>query len=383
MSLSAAQLALRKTGITATDVGALVNLHPNRTRLDVFLEKTGRAEPFDETTRSRWGHILEHPIRDDYAARRAVRVELADTFRHHAHADHLATPDGLVYLLGSQRPDRGLEIKTHGRDALWFGQLEYGAPGTDEVPAHELVQCQWGMHVTELERWDLVAFLDGVPVDYAVDRDDELIGMLTDEADRFLVDHVRAGVEPAPDGSESWNAWLARKWKKNTDELIDVNGDEPTLALLGELRALRERSVFTETEIGRVGQLLKTVIGDAAGLTWKDPARTRGVPPKLTWKFSKASHKTAWKATAQAQRAEARTAAGLALPRLMAMHELAIRQAGDTAAAALSTAIDALVNIAEGKHEADNTKEIPGPRMFLCPRWWKTTTTEPKDDNDE
>ncbi len=355
MSLSPSQLAQRLEGITATDVAAIAGVHPYRSPLDCWMEKIGEAQPFEGNDRSRWGDLLEGPIREDYEERHGVRVEVPGTLTHPDHPTHMATPDGIVYAIGSTRAHRGLEIKVHGRDAVRYGGLEYGPPGTDEVPAHELVQCAWNMHVSGLDRWDLVAFLDGAPVEYAIDRDDDLIGVLVEQADRFLVDYVRANTPPPPDGSTAWDEWLKRRWSSNGAELLAIDGDEPTLELVARLRDARGAAADLEIDTDRIVQTLKAMIGERAGLTWREPGQKS--PAKLTWKRSKDGSTDDHKATIAAMRSRATIALSEAISDMTPEQMLASTRDALTAIAAM----------------APIRKTTTGARPFVCPRFWKTT----------
>ncbi len=394
MTLTADQRDARLDGITATDVGAIVGLNPFRTRLSVWLEKTGQSPAFVETPRSRWGHILEAPIREDYEQQHNVRVEVPTTMRHPKSPWRIATPDGLVYPEGFAHPERGLEIKTHGRDVLWHLAslgIEYGQPGTDEVLQHELAQCAWGMHVTGLDRWDLVAFLDGAPVEYTIQRDDELIDMMADEAERFLVDHVRPRVPPPPDGSKEWTSWLKRRWKSaDRDDLIEVDGDEPTMELIAQLKDVRALLRSAETEHELYKQRLKAAIGQRGGMTFTEPGRKK--PSAITWRFTKDRVNVDHEAVAAEQRqlaAFAVQARGAQLDALIASYREA-GAAGDVARDALTDALATLRDIADSSVEIKHTTTTsPGPRTFLAPRHWakkadeaKTTTKQQGDTDD-
>lgn len=280
MSLSPDQKAKRLDGITATDVAAICGLHPHKSAIDVWLEKTGQAPPSPDTERSKWGDILEPVVRRDYEERHDVRVDIPGTLTDRERVWMMATPDGLVHQRGAAEADRGLEIKTH---TFRIAHL-YGDPGSDQIPLWELVQCMWGMAVTDLERWDLVAFIDNQPTDYIVDRDDEAIGVLIEKAERFRVDCVQGGSPPAPDGSESYDRWLLRRWPSNPANLIDIGNDDETFSLVDRARELRASAADLEREHQEIRQKLMLKIGDAEGLTWKD---AKGRAQKVTWKRSK------------------------------------------------------------------------------------------------
>jgi len=377
MGLTPAQIAQRLEGITATDVSAIVGLNPYRSRIDVWREKRGELPPWRDTERSRWGELLEPVVRADYATRHNLRIEVPGTLVHPDREWMMATPDGIAYAAGSADPDRGLEIKCH----TWRVGHLYGAPGTDEIPLWELCQCSWNLAVTGLDRWDLCAFIDGQPTDYTIDRDDELLSGLTEQCQRFLVDNVRGGAVPEPDGSESFDGWLKARWAANPGALIDISEDGETFTLIERGRDLRERVADAESDLGKVVQQLKLKIGDHEGLTWKN---ARGKPEKVTWKRSKPSRTVDHAGIARDARDDARMAlSGLGPTISRAL--ICLESAGHTPIGhATRAAIDAhelhelvttmsesLATIA-ARTDEKYTHEFPGKRPFNWPRTWKS-----------
>lgn len=378
MSLSPEQIRERREGMTATDIAAIVGVHPHRSKLDVFLDKMGEGVPFDGNIRTRWGDILEAPIRADYEDRHDVRVEVHGTMRHPKHSWWMFTPDGLVFPRNARHPERGLEIKVHGRDAVFFGQLEYGEPGTDEVPAHELVQCMWGIGGSGLDRWDLVPFLDGAPVEYTIERDPELLAILEDAARRFMVDHVEKKTAPPPDGSDAWDGWLKRKWKENTADLISIDDAPLMLALVDELRAARAAGAEAELLESQTAQKLKLIIGDKAGLCWHDPTQKK--LQKITWKRSKDGQRENWQTTACSMASDAALALSSNADVLASLQEV-IRDSGRFGTdqlEAFNLALSTLLSIATRK---PSTVIVPGTRPFNVPRGWKSAAKSDDHDN--
>lgn len=377
MSLSPEQISQRLQGMAATDIAAIVGCHPYRGPLDVYLEKRGEAPPYVGNTRSRWGDILEAPIRNDYEDRHNVRVEVHGTLVHPKHPWWMATPDGLVYRHGASMPDRGLEIKVHGRDAVFFGGLEYGAPGSDEVPPHELIQCEWGMGCTGLDRWDLIAFLDGAPAEYIIDRDDDLIGMLAERGEKFLVDHIQKGEPPAPDGSKAWENWLKARWKKNNDDFIQADDEPEILQLIYELRDARASEADAEALVGRLTQALKNRIGENSGYIWREPGRK--TPSKVSWRRSKDGEKDDWRSSFEQIRGDAALLASALTGVPQMCESLRGDGLGDTADL-LAKLYETLEGFAKAKPAR---KTVPGARPFNVPRHWKTATPKKENDSNE
>lgn len=350
MSLSAEQLAQRKEGITATDIAAIVGLHPYRSPIDVYCDKHGIGVPFVGNERTKWGHILEIPIREDYAERHGVRVEVPGTLDHPSLAWAKATPDGICYVPRRSVPVNGLEIKTHSFRAA----DQYGDPGTDQVPPHELVQCAWNMFVSGLERWDLVAFIDGQPQEYSITRDDDLIEMLRDNAERFLVDHIRKDVPPDPDGSESYTKYLSTTYPQKSKDLLSLDDKPEARRTVAELRAARAEFDRYETLTEILTQNLKAVCGAHAGLEWTELGPD-GKPRKqrIYYKDQKDGEKTDW----QGAWRELVTSAQLVLS---TDHDFELVR-------------DTLVQIADEDRSIKlHTTTVPGKRPFMVPRSWSS-----------
>lgn len=383
MSLSPDQKSQRLDGITATDVAAICGLHPHKSAIDVWLEKTGQSPPSPDTERSKWGDILEPVVRRDYEERHDVRVDVPGTLTDLEHAWMMATPDGLVHQRGAADPDRGLEIKTH---TFRIAHL-YGDPGSDQIPLWELVQCMWGMAVTDLERWDLCAFIDNQPTDYIIDRDDEAIGTLIEKAERFYVDCVQGGEPPAPDGSESYDRWLLKRWPNNPANLVDIGEDDETFTLVDRARELRAAAADLEREHQEIRQKLMLKIGDAEGLTWKD---AKGRAQKVTWKRSKPTRRT----DSAGAFTDVKNSAALFVSANAGRIEralISLKSAGEhtvigTSSQATITAgelADMLSEMSQtmrriAAHQA-TVVELPGNRPFCFPRSWKAPASAKED----
>lgn len=379
MSLSPAQLARRLEGISATDVSAIVGVNPWRSRISVWQEKRGEAPPWVDTDRTRWGNLLEPVIRSDYAERHGVRVEVPGTLAHPDAEWMLATPDGVAYL--SAEPLNGLEIKCH---TIRLAHM-YGAPGTDEIPLHEVCQCAWNLAVTGLERWDHVVFMDGQPVEYAVMRDEELIGQLREQCERFLVDNIRGGAVPEPDGSEAFDEWLKARHEQNTDVLLDIGDDNETFTLIEHAKEIRAQGKEIDDEHARIVQQLKLKIGESAGLTWKN---AKGKPEKVTWKRSKGTRRV----DVGGMRTDDKNLASLTLSTRGPELERAIicleslgstAHIGHSSRAAITAGqiVDAITVIRDTietiarRDEAAYTTSIPGNRPFNWPKGWQAPRT--------
>jgi len=376
VSLSPSQIERRLGGITATDISAVCGVNPYKSPITVFQEKRGEIPPSPDTEASLWGQRLEPLIRNDYETRHGVRVERVGTLAHPRFPWIIASPDGLVYPDGAINATKGLEIKTH----VWRFAWMYGAPNTDEVPLWELLQCEWGMAVTGLERWDLCAFIDGKPTDYIIDRDDDLIAMMVERAERFRIDNIEGGEMPDPDGSKGFTDFLQSRWKETTAALVDITDDAETLALIQHAHEFHAAIAHAEDELEVAQQQLKLKIGDAPGITWKSIEHRK--PQKITWKHNRDGTKVNHAAVVLEMRQRAQLALDGAGP---ALEDIRLC-ANDDGLAALAAIEATLSELASDIIEQDHTRVVTGARTFRWPYAWqrsktKTTETATQPDN--
>jgi putative phage-type endonuclease len=374
--LTPVQIARRLEGITATDVAPVVGVHPERSPISVWQEKRGESPPWVDTDRTRWGDLLEPVIRADYAERHGMRIEVPGTLVHPDAEWMMASPDGVCYPAGALDPDRGLEIKCH---TIRLAHL-YGAPGTDEIPLHEICQDMWNMAVTGLQRWDHVVFLDGQPVEFTVLRDEELIGRLRELCERFLVDNVRGGVAPDPDGSEAFTDWLNRRWKASTGALIELKPDDEIHASIARAKQIRAEAADLEKEHETIIQALKLKLGEHEGMTWTNE---RGKMERITWKRNKPSRRIDHAARAGDMAADARLVMSgveeVVDRALVCLERAGHDPIGSNSRAAITARevydlVQAMSRSLKGvseRTEAKYTTEVPGNRPFCFPRTWK------------
>jgi len=357
-------LAIRRKGTTATDAGKIVGLSPYGCAEDVRLDKMGAGLPFIEHDRVKWGNLLEDPIRKDYADRHGVTSVEGETLKHPTEPWALATPDSLIYerrdpmvaSVGSS-PSWGHEIKTH---TSWLSHL-YGEPGTDQVPPWELIQCAWNIWVcsahygVELHRWDLTVFLDGLPTDYTIWRDEELEASLVAACRKFWEVHVIGGEPVPPDGSEHYGNILKSRFPQHDEDAIK----EPTEAQIKLIRDLREARATRkewETEEERIAQEVKLIMGTSGTLQWPEVINGKEKLQRINWKLSKESQRVDHKAKATELERLAKTLA----------HYVSTEHLPEILGAGAGEDVDQALEEIEARH----TTTKPGSRRFTVPRSW-------------
>lgn len=199
-------LVQRKAGLGGSDIGAILGLSKFKTPVDVWMDKTGRADGQDETLQMRFGTYAEDFVAHEYTAKTGRFVQRFTSMLHHPTAPILGNVDRLVIPDGQKRAahqreirtDLGLECKTASAFAVMDGS-EWGDEGTDQIPASYLVQCATYMALTGCTYWDLAVLFGNQEVRiYNLKRDLDLEQEIIRRASEWWTNHVIADVAPAP-----------------------------------------------------------------------------------------------------------------------------------------------------------------------------------------
>lgn len=290
MSLTAAQLEMRKTGIGGSEIAAILGESRFATPFDVWLSKT-QGWVLAETEDMKRGTFLEDGIARWYAERFGITEPMHEpgTVRHATQSVALCTPDRTVNnrLVSIKAPRRG--------GGLW------GEPGTDSVPPEYLLQLQWEhaicssilprsptdpLHLSD--EMHLAALIDGDLAVYIVKADRELQAWMLDYAASWWATHVQGALAPSMDGSSQAREWLKRKFPANASPVRPATAWEDLRMLT--LRDAEREAKKWEAEAETIRNELKSTIGTASGIagpagiiTWKaDVNGKRSFKPKWT-----------------------------------------------------------------------------------------------------
>ena len=187
-------LALRRAGIGGSDALAVLGLDPWKTRMEVYLDKTGddRAER-EQTDAMAWGNYVEGSIADWFTAKTGIGVRRCGLMQHEdrlwqrVSVDRLTDDDGV------------LEIKNtnfHRRAEWEDDDGEIVADGAEAQGQHALA-------VTGLPHVWFAAQVGGQPpVIRRIERDEAFIADLTAAEAEFWA-LVEARTPPALEGRAS------------------------------------------------------------------------------------------------------------------------------------------------------------------------------------
>lgn len=255
------QVVDRSTGISGTDIAAIVGVSPHKTRFSVYAEKRGLVDPniaFKQTPRMRVGKFQEPTIvrlfEEDFAP---LKVTWLDKLQRHPTEELvIGSPDGVT----SAEP--GFEAKTAGLDQAW----RWGAEDTDVVPEEYLLQAHWYMLLTQRPSWWIAALIGGDRFKaFLLHADAELGGVLLDEAKKFWRDHIVAGRQPELDHSDAAAAYLCKLYPNATPK--EVREATPAeLELMREYTRVQKEFKFLAQRKAGLSNQVKELIGGSYGI---------------------------------------------------------------------------------------------------------------------
>jgi putative phage-type endonuclease len=265
-------LTVRKRGIGSSDAGAAVGLHPYKSPLELWLEKTGRDEalpkidPNDETSPMYWGTLLEPIVAAHYTKRTGHKVRRINAVLQHPREQWmLANVDREV--VGA--PDvQILECKTAGMNGarLW----------KDGVPEYVQLQVMHQLAVTGKQAADVAVLICGQELQvHRIDRDEGMIAQLV-ELERQFWRHVELDQAPPADGSDSADTALRCLYPRDTGQTVDLSGDLKMSAVFSDLLAVRQvlaTNVDLEAQLKqriqqRMGETSRAIF-ETGEVTWK------------------------------------------------------------------------------------------------------------------
>lgn len=258
--LSRAQwLDVRKGGIGSSDAAAAVGLHPYKSPLQLWMEKTGRehllpqVDPDDPTSPMYWGTLLEPIVAAHYTRRTGLRVRRINAvLQHPEHPWMLANIDREV--IGSPQVQL-LECKTAG----YHGARSW----EDGVPEYVQLQVMHQLAVTGKPAADVAVLICGQELRiHRIERDETMIAQLI-ELERRFWRCVETDTAPPPDGSESADVALRALWPRDNGQAVDFTGDMVMSSTFSDLLALRQILAGAIAREAQVKQRIQQRMGEA------------------------------------------------------------------------------------------------------------------------
>lgn len=259
----------RRSFLGASEIAAVVGLHPWKSALDVWAAKIHGIEATDSPV-MRAGRELERPILERlYAAPRGVAIWYPGTFRLPGEPWAGATPDAFEPLAQAAVLDLECKLVGRGQFARWGDEPE----GADAIPPEVLCQIHWQMLCGGAAAGCAVALLGTELRVYDVPRDAEFAANLLDLGRAWWRRHVEGG--EMPEVTASSRETLRRLFPRASGALLAMREDVRDLA--SEYLAARDAAKAAEEARETAGARLCAAIGDAEGfeaadlrVTWKE-----------------------------------------------------------------------------------------------------------------
>lgn len=275
----------RKHGIGSSEVATILGLNPWETPYQLWRRKKGLDAPKDETFAMKAGHYLEDAVSQfwaDATGREVIKSSAGDWLIVNSERNFLrASPDRTFWIPGLPKSNENkgiLECKTT--------QMSVDA---DDLPKHWFCQVQYLLGVSELTQGSLAWLCSGREFGYKdIAFVEDFYGWMTEEIERFWVDNILGGIEPAATSV----ADVVTKYARHTEGKIIEASDE-ILTAYTRLKEVRAEIARAEAEKEELEAKIKIGFGDAEAISY-------GGQTLATWKVSKDNAKFDGKAFCQA-----------------------------------------------------------------------------------
>ena len=264
-------LKCRTKGIGGSDVSVIAGLNKFKSVFQLWLEKTGQAEPDEDgNDYTYFGTVLEPVVKKEFTRRTGLKVRAKRMLlQSEEYPFMLADLDGVINEDGKLCI---FEAKTASayKQEIW----EKG------VPEEYQLQVQHYMAVTGAEKTYIAALVGGNHFYYhTVYRDNELIELIIDLEKKFWEKNVLQNVEPMPDGSDATTNFLNEKYSISNGMSIEL--PEHALDLCNQYEQLADEIDSLKEQKEAVANQLKNFLKDNESgtvggrkVTWKQITTT-------------------------------------------------------------------------------------------------------------
>ena len=277
----------RRRGIGGSDVATILGLNKWKSAYQLWLEKTGQVElDHTDSEPAYWGNVLEEVVAKEFQERTGLKVRRRNqVFEHPLHPFLRANIDRDV--VGEKAI---LECKTANQFLAkeWEGE---------EIPLSYLCQVQHYMNVMNYDHAYIAVLIGGQKFVWKrIERDQELIDMITERLVDFWETNVVEGVEPPVDGSKATSEFLNERYSEDGTEETTLPAEFD--GLIEYRKQLKEDVDLITGKISEVDNQIKSELGkkDAViGITpkfvisWKSVTSNRLNKKLLTEKYPEAA----------------------------------------------------------------------------------------------
>ena len=256
----------RSAFLGGTDAAVILGVHPKRSIVDLWLEKTGRAQreasPQQEALFKR-GRLLEPVILEmtvDKLREQGHHVKVLAKNRRYRHAKHRF----LSAEIDAELEVDGEEMNWDGKSVHYSQADKWGEPGSEDIPIHYAAQFMHGLMVhpgcRQRTLVSALRSLDDVDL-YWTRRDDVTIQAIQERELRFWADNVKGKKPPEPTSLDDVRGLFPKSRPASVEATPEI------AAKVAELREIAKQAKdLTERETVLRFQIAQ-FMGDAALLT--------------------------------------------------------------------------------------------------------------------
>lgn len=274
-------LKLRTKGIGGSDAAAVSGMNPWKSKVAVYLEKTGQIEQPEAGEAAEWGQLLEDVVARKFAEKVGLKIQRSNKlYRHPEHSFMLGNIDRLI--TDSNKRKGILEVKTtnafNREDWIDAGNKSEEA---DRIPDHYAIQLQHYLAVLGLDYGFFAVLIGGNTFRYKyVERDETIIKYLIELEGRFWNDHVLKGIPPMVDGSDASMDLLNYLYPTSRPE-SSVHLGADAESIIHDLYEAQQEVKSAETRLDACKNQIKAMMQDAETayfngekvFTWKSSER--------------------------------------------------------------------------------------------------------------
>ena len=242
----------RRKGIGGSDISILVGTNPYRSKISLWLDKTGKTEPQEGNDKMELGKLMEDLIRQEFERRSGYTVE--------------KPTEPFVDGICRGNIDGLISDATGKPFAVWEGKTTagYNPDYKDGIPPYVYSQCQWYLGLVnqiypEVDTCYISTIVYQMRcIEYkenTIKFNPKVFAHMKQTAEAFWNDYVLTNISPEPDGTEDCSKLIADKYPNSNGEeiMLDESFEE-----LAEQRAfLKKEAKVIEGKISEIENKIK------------------------------------------------------------------------------------------------------------------------------
>jgi putative phage-type endonuclease len=265
-------LRYRNQGIGGSDVATICGLNKYKSKVELWMEKTGQIVSKEAGEAAYWGNVMEPIVRTEFTLRTNLNVRLVHSIlKHPIHTFMLANLDGVI------DDTLGGECIFEAKTASIYKLNEW----EDSIPEGYMLQIQHYMAVTGYKKTFIAVLIGGNQFKYkTIERDDELIEMIIKLESDFW-NYVTSNIPPPMDGSEASSELLNRLYPETKNKLkiaLPLEAND----LINQYELAKEKEKEASEMKDEAANKLKDLLGDNESgtvngkiVTWKSISSER------------------------------------------------------------------------------------------------------------